>query len=151
MRKYSFRDYSFEDKFRRKFNFSRFFVKVDYWLALRLRIYTISFRDRKLWYGKSLFKNLELYSDITKSKYTLQDFRQEFLEICRREIYSTLHKPNINILVDEIMVSLVCRENSWEKVTKALWNCQLRKGIIEDFKKYGEEENKVKENLEPIK
>ena len=101
--------------------------------------------------GKSLFKNLELYSDITKSKYTLQDFRREFLEICRREIYSTLHKPNINILVDEIMVSLVCREGSWEKVTKALWNCQLRKGIIEDFKKYEEEGNKIKENLELIK
>ena len=104
------KSYSFEDKFRRKFKFRRFFVKLDYWLALRLRIHKISFRDNKLWYGKSLFKNLELYSDITKSNYTLEDFKQELLEVCRREIYSTLHKPNINILVDEIMVSLVCRE-----------------------------------------
>lgn len=134
------RSNTFENKFRRKFKFRNFFVKVDYWLALRLRVYKISFIDSRTWYGRSLFKNLELYSDTTRSKYTLQDFRRELLEICRREVYSTLNKPSIDRLVDEIMVSLVSREQNWNKVTKALWNSQLRECIIKDFKKYEEEE-----------
>ena len=140
------RSNTFEDKFRRRFKFRNFFVKVDYWLALRLRIYKISFIDSRTWYGRSLFKNLELYSDTTISKYTLQDFRRELLEICRREVYSTLDKPSIDRLVDEVMVSLICREQSWDKVTKALWNSQLRKSIIKDFKKY-EEDDKGDEKL----
>ena len=134
------RSNTFEDKFRRRFKFRNFFVKVDYWLALRLRIYKISFIDSRTWYGRSLFKNLELYSDTTISKYTLQDFRRELLEICRKGVYSTLDKPSIDRLVDEVMVSLISRERSWDKVTKALWNSQLKESIIKDFKKYEEEE-----------
>ena len=64
------RSNTFEDKFRRRFKFRNFFVKVDYWLALRLRIYKISFIDSRTWYGRSLFKNLEFYSDTTISKKT---------------------------------------------------------------------------------
>ena len=135
------RSNTFEDKFRRRFKFRNFFVKVDYWLALRLRIYKISFIDSRTWYGRSLFKNLELYSDTTISKYTLQDFRRELLEICRREVYSTLDKPSIDRLVDEVMVSLICREQSLDKVTKALWNSQLRGAILKDFTKYLKDNN----------
>lgn len=134
------RSNTFEDKFRRRFKFRNFFVKLDYWLALRLRIYKISFIDSRTWYGRSLFKNLKLYSDTTISKYTLQDFRRELLEICRKEVYSTLDKPSIDRLVDEVMVSLISRERSWDKVTKALWNSQLKESIIKDFKKYEEDE-----------
>ena len=39
------------------------------------------------------------------------------------------------------MVSLICREQSLDKVTKALWNSQLRGAILKDFTKYLKDNN----------